>query len=186
MEKGKFFTEFRAYLGMLIGCVFYALSIVLFLEPCGIVAGGVSGLATLLHLLNEKIPIGLISVAINIPIFLLGLKYTGWKFILRCLLTVVTLGLCTDLLAFLPAMTLDPLLASIYGGVFQGIGIGLFIRFEFSSGGTELLGRVISKWVKILNIPVCVGLCDAIVVLTGAIVTMYGVLQPAMTAKRRK
>lgn len=170
MEKGKFFTEFRAYLGMLIGCVFYALSIVLFLEPCGIVAGGVSGLATLLHLLNEKIPIGLISVAINIPIFLLGLKYTGWKFILRCLLTVVTLGLCTDLLAFLPAMTLDPLLASIYGGVFQGIGIGLFIRFEFSSGGTELLGRVISKWVKILNIPVCVGLCDAIVVLTGAIV----------------
>lgn len=170
MEKGKFFTEFRAYLGMLIGCVFYALSIVLFLEPCGIVAGGVSGLATLLHLLNEKIPIGLISVAINIPIFLLGLKYTGWKFILRCLLTVVTLGLCTDLLAFLPAMTLDPLLASIYGGVFQGIGIGLFIRFEFSSGGTELLGRVISKWVKVLNIPVCVGLCDAIVVLTGAIV----------------
>ena len=170
MEKEKFFTEFRAYLGMLIGCVFYALSIVLFLEPCGIVAGGVSGLATLLHLLNEKIPIGLISVAINIPIFLLGLKYTGWKFILRCLLTVVTLGLCTDLLAFLPAMTLDPLLASLYGGVFQGIGIGLFIRFEFSSGGTELLGRVISKWVKILNIPVCVGLCDAIVVLTGAIV----------------
>lgn len=155
---------------MLVGCVFYALSIVLFLEPCGIVAGGVSGLATLLHLLNEKIPIGLVSIAINIPIFLLGLKYTGWKFILRCLLTVATLGIFTDVLAFLPAMTNEPLLASLYGGVFQGIGIGLFIRFEFSSGGTELLGRVISKWVKILNIPICVGLCDAIVVVAGAIV----------------
>ena len=155
---------------MVFGCVFYALSIVLFLEPNGIVAGGVSGLSTLIHLLNRKIPIGLISVVINIPIFLLGLKYTGWKFILRCFLTVATLAVCTDTLMFLPKMTDDPLLASLYGGVFQGIGIGLFIRYEFSSGGTELLGRVISKWVKVLNIPVCVGICDAIIVVTGAVV----------------
>ena len=154
---------------MIIGCICYALSIVLFLEPNSIVAGGVAGLSTLLHLLNEKIPIGLISIAINIPIFLLGLKYTGWKFILRCLLTVVTLGLCTDLLAFLPAMTDDKILASLYGGICQGVGIGLFIRFEFSSGGTELLGRVISKWVKVLGIPLCVGICDAIIVVVGAI-----------------
>lgn len=169
MNKQKIFTEIKGYAGMVVGCVFYALSIVLFLEPCGIVAGGVSGLSTLLHLLNKKIPIGAISIAINIPIFLLGLRYTGWKFILRCLLTVVTLGLATDLLAFLPQMTDNALLASLYGGVLQGIGIGLFLRFEFSSGGTELLGRVVSKWVKIINIPVCVGLCDAIIVVTGAI-----------------
>lgn len=169
MDKRKIWTEIKGYLFMLLGCISYALSIVLFLEPCGIVAGGVAGLSTLIHLLNEKIPIGLISIAINIPIFLLGLKYTGWKFILRCLLTVVTLGLCTDLLAFLPQMTENPLLASLYGGVLQGLGIGLFIRYEFSSGGTELLGRVISKWVKVINIPVCVGICDAIIVVSGAI-----------------
>ena len=67
-------------------------------------------------------------------------------------------------------MTDNALLASLYGGVFQGVGIGLFIRYEFSSGGTELLGRIISKWVKVLGIPVCVGLCDAIIVVTGAVV----------------
>ena len=172
MEKQKILTDIKGYICMLLGCIFYALSIVLFLEPNSIVAGGVTGLSTLFHLLNKKIPIGLITIAINIPIFLLGLKYTGWKFILRCLLTVVTLGICTDALAFLPRMTDNPLLASLYGGVFQGIGIGLFIRYEFSSGGTELLGRVISKWVKILNIPICVGLCDAIIVVTGAIALM--------------
>ena len=170
MEKQKIIGEVKGLIGMLIGCVCYALSIVLFLAPNSIVAGGVAGLSTLLHLINDKIPIGMISIAINIPIFLLGLKYTGWKFISRCLLTVVTLGLCTDLLAFLPAMTDNKILASLYGGVFQGVGIGLFIRFEFSSGGTELLGRVISKWVKVLGIPLCVGLCDAIIVATGAIV----------------
>lgn len=170
MKKQKVLTEIKGFLGMAIGCLCYALSIVLFLEPNDIVAGGVSGLSTLLHLLNEKIPIGLISVAINIPIFLLGLKYTGFKFILRCLLTVITLGAFTDILAFLPAVTDNRILASLYGGLFQGVGIGLFIKFEFSSGGTELLGRVISKWVKFLKIPVCVGLCDAIIVITGAVV----------------
>jgi len=169
MEKQKIFDVVKGYLGMIVGCVFYALSIVLFLEPCGIVAGGVAGLSTLIHLLNENIPIGMLTIAINIPIFLLGLKYTGWKFILRCLLTVGVLGVCTDVLAVLPAMTENALLASLYGGVLQGIALGLFLRFEFSSGGTELLGRVISKWVKIINIPVCVGLCDALIVLSGAI-----------------
>ena len=169
MEKQKIFDIVKGYLGMIVGCALYAMSIVLFLEPCGIVAGGVSGLSTLIHLLNEKIPIGLLTIAINIPIFLLGLKYTGWKFILRCLLTVGVLGVCTDVLVILPAMTENALLASLYGGVLQGIALGIFLRFEFSSGGTELLGRVISKWVKILNIPVCVGLCDALIVVSGAI-----------------
>jgi len=155
---------------MFFGCVFYASGIVIFLAPCEIVAGGVASLSVLFHLLNEKIPIGLITIALNIPIFLLGLKYTDGKFILRSLLTVAVLGVVTDILALLPAMTTNPLLAALYGGIFQGIGVGLFIRFEFSSGGTELLGRVLSKWTKILTIPVCVGICDAIIVLTGTIV----------------
>ena len=169
MEKQKSFLTVKGLIGMFCGCAFYALGIVLFLEPCGIVAGGVSGLSTLLHLVNKKIPIGLVSIAINIPIFALGFKYTDWKFLIRCFITVIVLGVLTDMLSFLPHVTEDPLLAALYGGVFQGVGIGFFVRSEYSSGGTELLGRVISKCVKFLNIPTCVGLCDAIIVLTGAI-----------------
>jgi uncharacterized membrane-anchored protein YitT (DUF2179 family) len=60
-------------------------------------------------------------------------------------------------------------LASVYGGLCQGIGIGLFVRYEFSSGGTELLGRMVSRWTKVLNIPVSVGILDGIIVLLGAI-----------------
>jgi uncharacterized membrane-anchored protein YitT (DUF2179 family) len=97
------------------------------------------------------------------------LKYTGKEFILKALLTVGVLGLITDALSFLPALTDDPVMAALYGGICQGVGIGIFVRFEFSSGGTELLGRVISKWVKFLNIPICVGLCDAVIILSGAI-----------------
>ena len=89
----------------------------------------------------------------------------------KCLITILFLGLLTDLFPALPAITTDPLLACLYGGVCQGIGIGLFVKYEFSSGGTELLARLISQWTKIIKIPVCVGILDGVVVLIGTIVT---------------
>ena len=111
-------NEVRGYFFMVIGCVFYALSTVLFLADNSIVAGGVTGLSTLIYLLTDGFtPIGVLTIAINVPIFLLGLKYTGWKFIIRSLLTVATLGVITDLLEFLPALTDDLVLASLYGGI---------------------------------------------------------------------
>ena len=160
------------YVFMVIGCVFYAFSTVLFLAPNQIVAGGVTGLSVLINILNDKIPIGTISIVINLPILILGLKYFGLPFVLKCLLTVTTLGLATDIFdLFMPVMTQDKLLASVYGGVCQGIGIGLFVRYKFSSGGTELFGRVIAKWTKLSNIPIFVGVLDGIIVVFGAIVT---------------
>ena len=163
-------NELKGYICMVLGCVAYAMSTVFFLAPNSIVAGGVSGLATLIHLLSEgKIPIGAVMIAINLPIFLLGLKYTGWKFILRALITVATISIIVDVAAFLPGLTDDPILASLYGGICQGIGIGLFVRCEFSSGGTELLGRLCAKWTIRGSIPVWVGILDAIIVVAGAI-----------------
>ncbi|MBQ8685633.1 MAG: YitT family protein [Clostridia bacterium] len=169
--KKKILKEAEGYFFMLVACLAYALSTDLFLAKNSIVAGGVTGLSVLIHLLNEKLPIGMISIAINIPILILGIKMMGWKFILKCLLTITVLGVFTDLLSFLPAMTDDYILASLYGGLCQGIGIGLFVRYEYSSGGTELLGRVVSRWTKVLKIPVCVGILDGIIVVLGAIVT---------------
>ncbi len=160
------------YLFMVVGCVFYAFSTVLFLAPNKIVAGGVTGLSVLINILNENIPIGIISIVINIPILILGLKYFGLPFVVKCLLTVTVLGLTTDLLdVFIPIMIEDKILASLYGGVCQGIGIGLFVRYKFSSGGTELFGRVIAKWTKLSNIPIFVGILDGLIVVFGAIIT---------------
>lgn len=155
---------------MVLGCLTYALSTVLFLAPNEIVSGGIAGLATLIHLLTKKaVPIGILIFAFNVPIFLLGFKYVGWKFIVRALLTVATISLIADGIAFLPGITNDPILASLYGGILQGIGIGFFVRCEFSSGGTELLGRLMHKWFKVGNIPIWVGILDAVIVITGAI-----------------
>ncbi len=163
--------KISGYLFMIIACLSYGISTSLFLAPNAIVAGGVSGLAVIINLFNEKLPVGMLIIAINVPILLLGLRFQGWKFILRCLLTIVVLGVITDLLVVFPPMTSDNVLASLYGGVCQGIGIGLFVKYEFSSGGTELLGRVISRVTKRIKIPACVAVLDGAIVLLGAFVT---------------
>ena len=170
-RKNKILQEINGYIGMLIGCVAYGSSTSLFLARNEIIAGGASGLAVLINYLNPALTVGLMLLCINLPILLLGIKYQGWKFILRCLLTVATLSLVTDLLAKAPLMTEDTVLASLYGGICQGIGLGLFVRFQFSSGGTELLGRIMRRFLKGLNIPVCVGILDAAIVIVGAIIT---------------
>lgn len=171
-SKKKIRKEAQGYCFMVIACLSYALSTVIFLAPNEIVAGGVSGLSVLINILYNKIPIGVCIIAINAVILLVAFRVIGWKFVLKCLLTVAVLGGLTDLLGlFLPAITDDPILASLYGGICQGVGIGLFVKYEFSSGGTELLGRLISRIVKFLNIPVCVGILDALIVVFGAIVT---------------
>ena len=181
--------QISGYLFMLIGCIAYGLSTSLFLAPNNIVAGGVTGLSVIINFLSENIPIGMISIAINLPVLALGIKFQGWKFIFRCLLTVITLGVVTDILSFLPMLTEDSLLASLYGGICQGVGIGLFIKYDFSSGGTELLGRIISRFVKSLKIPVCVAILDGSIVILGAIVTknlanmLYALIVVIVSAK---
>jgi uncharacterized membrane-anchored protein YitT (DUF2179 family) len=171
MQNKELKEEIKGFFFMLIGCVAYAISTSFLLAPNSIVSGGMAGLAVLFHLFNENIPVGLMTVALNIPIFLCGLKMQGWKFIVRSLITVATLGVITDLLAPIGAMTTDGVLASLYGGICQGIGIGLFVRYEFSSGGTELLARLFKRWFKILKIPVWVGVLDGIIVILGSIFT---------------
>ncbi len=172
-DKKKIGKEIADFLFMVVGCVFYAFGTSVFFQPESIVAGGVSGLAVAVNYLNGNLSVGVLIIAFNAPILLLGLKFKGWKFILKCLITIVVLGGVTDLVSFLvpPIAAGNKLLCALYGGVCQGVGIGFFVRFEYSSGGTELLGRVIAKILKFSHIPIAIGVLDALVVLTGTIVT---------------
>ena len=127
----------KGYFFMLVACVAYGTRTAVFLGPNRLVAGGVSGLAILLNMFNGKITVGMLVILLNVPILLLGVKFCGWKFIVKCLLTILCLGVITDLLAFVPKIADTPMLAALYGGVCQGVGIGLFVRYEFSSGGKD-------------------------------------------------
>ncbi|MBQ8342492.1 MAG: YitT family protein [Clostridia bacterium] len=111
MNRKAVWREVQGYIFMLLGCCAYGCSTSLFLAPNSIIAGGISGLSVMLNLLNGKLKIGMLVIVLNVPILLLGLRLQGWKFILRCLVTIVSLGVITDLFAYVEPITDNPLLA---------------------------------------------------------------------------
>ncbi|MBC8383183.1 MAG: YitT family protein [Candidatus Cloacimonetes bacterium] len=135
------------YLLILIGAALMGLSIVLFLSPNKIAAGGVSGLAVVInHLFN--IPIGVIMLVFNIPLFLIGLKVLGKRFGIRTLFGMIAFSLFTDFfnnVLHMPAVTENPLLASLYGGLLLGIGLGIVFKANGSTGGSDIVAQIFSQ-----------------------------------------
>lgn len=154
---------------MIIGCFCFSSGLTVFLIPNKIITGGVSGVASVINIMTG-LPTGAFIVILNLPILLGGLKLMGWRFLVRSLITTITLGLTTELCEYIPAPTNDPILAVLYGGVLQGAGLYLFIKYEMSSGGTELLGRVTHHIFPVMTIATHVAVFDGIIVVLGAIV----------------
>lgn len=137
------------YLLIAIGALFQALAVRLFLVPANIASGGISGIAQIIHYYTG-FPIGLMIFLGNIPLFLLGWRYLGGpRFALRTAFAVVCVSSLIDLLAyFLPSqgLTSDMVLNTLYGGVVSGIGFGLVYRGQGTSGGSDILARVLNHW----------------------------------------
>ncbi|MDH7577964.1 MAG: YitT family protein [Bacillota bacterium] len=142
----------RSYIWITLGSLGTALALDLFLVPNRIAAGGVSGLATILyHLLG--IPVGWTLLAINIPLFFLSYRELGFQVVVRSLYGAVATSIFVEVLApRVPALTGDLLLASVYGGIVAGFGMGIVLRAHGTTGGTDLVARLISKY-----LPVTVG-----------------------------
>ncbi len=174
VEKNDKKRLVKRYFFMVIACACFALGLTLFLVPNKIVAGGASGLATLLNIVIPSVPTGVFIAIINVPILLFALKLMGWRFVLRCFITTITLSLLTELFTAvfenMSLITDNKILAALYGGVLQGVGMGFFIKYEMSSGGTELLGRVTHHIFPIMTIASHVAVLDGIIVVLGAIV----------------
>ncbi|MEW6183201.1 MAG: YitT family protein [Bacillota bacterium] len=133
----------------LIGVVLIALGLDLFLVPNKIAAGGVSGIATVLHYVFG-FPVGVSMLALNVPLFFWGLFRLGWGFSLRSLLgTVLLSGTVDFLVPFLPVPTTDAFLSSLYGGVLLGLGLGVVFRAKASTGGTDLAAAILRSYVGI-------------------------------------
>ena len=158
---------FRDVLFILLGALVQALAMRLFLIPGLLVSGGISGLAQIVRFYTGW-PIGVMVVLGNIPLFLLGWRYLGGlRFALRTALAVVAFSLFTDGLAlFIPdtGFTSDLVLQALYGGVLLGAGLGLVYRGRGTSGGSDILGRILNHHHG-LPISSAYLLTDAVVVL---------------------
>ncbi len=173
----------RDYLLILLGAFIQALSLRLFLIPADLVSGGISGAAQLLNHYTGW-PIGFMVLVGNLPLFILGWRYLGGpRFALRTILAILSFSLFTDLLVlFLPRLgvTDDPVLNTLYGGLLLGIGLGIVYRGRGTSGGTDILGRILNRRFDI-SISQAYLLTDSLVVLGAGLIfgwtkALYGLV----------
>lgn len=162
----------RDYLLIALGALLQALAIRLFLVPAGLVNGGISGLAQIINHFTG-LPIGLMIFIGNLPLFLIGWRFLGGRrFAMRTAFAVVSISIFTDALVFvLPenGLTGDLVLNTLYGGVASGIGYGLVYRGQGTSGGSDILARILNNW-KGISISQSYLLTDSLIMFLGGLV----------------
>lgn len=146
-----------------LGCALGALAYPLFLVPNHIAPGGLTGLATVLNYLFHW-PVGTTSLVMNVPLFIIGYRAMGRVFVIRSLVATVLFSVLIDLIP-LPPMTQQPLLGAVFGGVLLGAGLGLILRGGATTGGTDMVARMIHNRFQHISVGAFLFLIDCCVVL---------------------
>jgi uncharacterized membrane-anchored protein YitT (DUF2179 family) len=132
------------YVMLFIGSVLAAVGLEIFLIPNRVIDGGVVGISIITSYLT-KIPLSIFIVLFNIPFLFLGYKNIGKSFVFSSLFAIVSLSIWTAVLHPVPGLTQDVLLASVFGGIVLGSGVGIIIRYGGSLDGTEMVAIILSK-----------------------------------------
>ena len=155
-----------AYAQIILGCVLGAAAYPLFITPNNIAPGGVTGVAVILNYLFH-LPVGTISLILNIPLFLIGYRSMGSIFAFRSLIATILFSVWIDILP-LEAMTMDPLLGTVFGGVLLGLGLGLILRGSATTGGTDMIARLVHKRFEFISTGTFLFIFDFLVVVCAA------------------
>ena len=149
----KKYAEFLLWLlKMAAGCLLFGLGFDLFLEPHGMNSGGISGLAmVLVHIMGFG-TVGMVNMLLNLPLFILGGLKIGKRFFFGSLVGMLLLSVAIDLCVVIPVTDMDPLLAAIYGGALCGGGLGLVFVTGASTGGSDILVRLLK--LRYQNVPI--------------------------------
>ena len=178
--------RFFSYVQILFGSLIAGAAYPLFMTPNRIAPGGITGIATILnHLFGT--PVGTVSLILNIPLFLIGFRAMGRVFVFRSLVTTLCFSLFIDLLPLKP-MTTDPLLGTLYGGVLLGIGLGLIMRGGATTGGSDMVARMVHKRFQFISVGSFLFAIDFAVVaaagvLIGTTEALYALINIFLAAK---
>ncbi len=134
-------------LKIVLGCCLFGLGFNLFLVPHGLNAGGVSGLSmVIVHLMNFS-TIGTVTALINLPLFIIGGLKIGKRFLVSSLIGMLLSSAAIDLFAGIPVPKTEPLIGVLYGGVLCGFGLGMVFSVGGSTGGSDIVVRLLKlKW----------------------------------------
>ena len=160
--------EFKNAVLIVLGLLFCTVAYNAFLVPNSIAAGGFTGIAQLVNSFTGW-PIGAISLALNVPLFLFSMKSLGIIFGVRSLIATVLFSVFLDTIRISISVQ-DVWLATVYGGLFSGIGFGLILRGSATTGGTDMLASLIHRLVPMVKVSWGIFVVDGLVVLASAFV----------------
>ena len=182
--------KLKSYGIIALGSVIYALAFDWFVAPNQIAMGGVTGLAQVVNALLPVLPVGVMTIVINVPLFLAGWRLLGGHLLVTSLFAMAVSSLAIDAIAALYTFApMEPLLACLYGGAGMGLGLGLVFSQGATTGGTDIIGKLLKRrfpWlptVKLVMVPDM-----AVVVLAAAVfgnvnAALYGLIQMYLLAK---
>lgn len=171
----------KNYITILFGIMLTSFAISVFLVPNKIVTGGVSGMSTILYH-TAGIPAGVSYVVINIILLLAAFKFIGKRFVVSSLVGAGLISVFVEIFSYVPQLTQNIFLATVFGSAFYGFGIGLALIGGASTGGTDILGRLIQHFFPHIKIGRLLLFVDAVVILTSLAVfgnlelTLYGII----------
>lgn len=183
MDKKNLFNLLKSFLIITLGAAVYALGFVWFYQPNEIASGGLTGIAQIIHHFAPILPVGILLIVMNIPLFILGWKFIGGKLLVGSLWAMFISSVIIDLLATLREwQPMDPMLACIFGGVCMGLSLGLVIQQGSTTGGTDLLARLLKLKLAWLPMGKLLLVIDLVVIVAVAIsfntlnTMLYGVV----------
>lgn len=162
------------------GALIDAVSVNVFTAPNHIAPGGITGIGTMLNYLFQT-PIGMVNMIINIPIIIWAIVEIGYKLVAKSIAAIIVFSVAIDTLALvLPAYDGNPFLAAIFGGVLEGIGLALVFMRGSTTGGTDMIARLLGKHFRHLSMGKLMLAVDLVVIAASALV--YQKLESALYA----
>ena len=157
------------YLKILIGSALYAAGFQFFLYPNAIVTGGVTGIAMIINYFSG-FPVGVMTLIINVPLFIFSWKKFGLSFILASLAGTVLSSVMVDLFAMIPLeVTHEPLLGAIYGGIIKGFGLGIVYHTGATTGGVDIVAKFLRRKYQHINFSTFILGLDVVVITAFAV-----------------
>ncbi len=189
MKATKVSEYIVKYVLVVLGSVLFAAGFQFFLYPNSIIVGGVSGVAMIINYLTE-LPVGIMTIILNIPLFVVAWKHFGVGFIISSLVGVLLSSVLVDVLAVLKyCPTEDMLLACIIGGAIKGLGLGIIYYAGATTGGTDIIAKFVRLKFPYINFGTIVLLTDAVIILAFALIfdkveaAMYAVIAMFVVSK---
>ncbi len=168
MNKEKIRKWLVDTIEIIVGSIIMAFGISMFLLPCKLSTGGISGLATISYYLF-KIPMGITNIVLNIPLFIFSGYKIGKSFFAKSIVGTISLSIFMDIFDKFNTITTDSFLACIYGGIIVGIGTAIILRANGSTGGSELASNIIKEYNSNIRISNVIVIIDVVVVLLNII-----------------